>query len=146
MLSLALMSPSLLHTLFPAPGSLQRTWQRRMGFKQYPIEKHSFCMTREPIPCTTGPQNSISALPWEHLLLSKAIASCQGAPRKALGVGFQEWVLWGPFCQQVWGKRPADTSEQSREWGKPLQGNVQYAGHTQAASIGTVAAWNNLAG
>jgi len=35
----------------------------------------------------------------------------------------------------VWGKRPDDNSEHSREWGKPLQGNVQYVGHMQAASI-----------
>lgn len=67
---------------------------------------------------------------------SKLSYPARELPGESLGgEGFQEWVLRGPSRQQVWGKQPDDDSEHSREWGKPLQGNVQYAGHTQAASI-----------
>lgn len=78
---------------------------------------------------------SISGQSCVHLHSPKAIIPCCRAPRTASGAGFQEWVLWGPSHRQVWGKQPDDNSEHSREWGKPLQGNVQYARHTEATSI-----------
>lgn len=78
---------------------------------------------------------SVSAQSCVHVLSFKAIIPYCSAPGTASGAGFQEWVLWGPSHRQVWGKRPDDNSEHSREWGKPLQGNVQYARHTEATSI-----------
>lgn len=131
MLNLAPMSPSLLSHPSPRPWLTAEDLVKNSGLKTVSYREARLLQRTMSLHPRTTTQHLSSALGAPPFVQSH----CVLLESSQESLGFQEWVLWGPFCQQVWGKRPDDTSEQSREWGKPLQGNVQYAGHTQAVSL-----------